>query len=70
MAVGAACRRRLRCDARSGVARRNSLESELDELKKRKDFMRLPEYEKRRDEIVIEIARVSRKIRTEQAGRS
>jgi len=25
---------------------------------------------KRRDEIVIEIARVSRKIRTEQAGRS
>ena len=32
--------------------------------------MRLAEYEKRRDEIVIEIARVSRKIRTEQAGRS
>jgi len=30
------------------VARRNSLESELDELKKRKDFMRLAEYEKRR----------------------
>ncbi len=52
------------------VARRNSLESELDELKKRKDFMRLAEYEKRRDEIVIEIARVSRKIRTEQVGRS
>jgi hypothetical protein len=52
------------------VARRNALESELDELKKRKDFMRLPEYEKRRDEVIIEIARVSRKIRTEQAGRS
>ena len=52
------------------VARRNALESELDELKKRKDFMRLAEYEKRRDEVVIEIARVSRKIRTEQAGRS
>src|SRR5688500_5271909 len=48
------------------VARRNSLESELDELKKRKDFMRLPAYEKRRDEIVIDIARVSRKMRTEQ----
>ena len=52
------------------VARRNALESELDELKKRKDFMRLADYEKRRDEIVIDIARVSRKIRTEQAGRS
>jgi hypothetical protein len=52
------------------VARRNALESELDELKKRKDFMRLAEYEKRRDEVIIEIARVSRKIRTEQAGRS
>ena len=52
------------------VARRNALESELDELKKRKDFMRLAEYEKRRDDVIIEIARVSRKIRTEQAGRS
>jgi hypothetical protein len=52
------------------VARRNALESELDELKKRKDFMRLPDYEKRRDDVIIEIARVSRKIRTEQAGRS
>jgi hypothetical protein len=52
------------------VARRNALESELDELKKRKDFMRVAEYEKRRDEVIIEIARVSRKIRTEQAGRS
>jgi len=52
------------------VARRNALESELDELKKRKDFMRLAEYEKRRDDVIIEIARVSRKIRTEQAGKS
>jgi hypothetical protein len=52
------------------VARRNSLESELDELKKRKEFMRAGDYDKRRDEIVIEISRVSRKIRTEQAGRS
>ena len=31
--------------------------------------MRLAEYQKRRDEVIIEIARVSRKIRTEQAGR-
>jgi hypothetical protein len=52
------------------VARRNALEAELDELKKRKDFMRPNEYEKRRDEVIIEIARVSRRIRTEQAGRS
>jgi hypothetical protein len=52
------------------VARRNALESELDELKKRKDFMRAGDYEKRRDDVIIEIARVSRKIRTEQAGRS
>jgi hypothetical protein len=52
------------------VARRNALESELDELKKRKDFMRAQEYDKRRDEVIIEIARISRKIRTEQAGRS
>jgi hypothetical protein len=52
------------------VARRNALESELDELKKRRDFMRAGDYEKRRDEVVIEIARISRKIRTEQAGRS
>ena len=28
------------------------------------------DYDKRRDEIVIEIARVSRKMRAEQAGRS
>ena len=33
-------------------------EGELDELKKRKDFMRAGDYDKRRDEIVIEIARV------------
>jgi hypothetical protein len=52
------------------VARRNALESELDELKKRKDFMRLSEYEKRRDDVIIEIARVSKKIRTEQTKRS
>src|SRR5690349_4844974 len=52
------------------VARRNALESELDELKKRKGFMPLSEYEKRRDDVIIEIARVSRKIRTEQAGKS
>ena len=32
--------------------------------------MRLSEYEKRRDDVIIEIARVSRKIRIEQAGRS
>jgi hypothetical protein len=52
------------------VARRNALESELDELKKRKDFMRLSEYEKRRDDVIIEIARVSRQIRIEQSKRS
>ena len=56
--------------------RRRQIEAEMTRLslpknlKKRKDFMRAGDYDKRRDEIVIEIARVSRRIRTEQAGRS
>lgn len=52
------------------INRRNVLEAEFDELKRRRSFMPAGDYEKRRDEILIEIARLSRRIRAEQQKRS
>lgn len=52
------------------INRRNVLEAEFDELKRRRSFMPPGDYEKRREELLIEIARVSRRIRAEQAKRS
>jgi hypothetical protein len=48
------------------INRRNVLEGEFDELKRRRTFMPPGDYEKQRDLLLIEIARVSRLIRAEQ----
>jgi hypothetical protein len=52
------------------ISRRNALELEFDELKRRRGFMPTGDYEKQRDQILIEIARVSRQIRIEERKRS
>jgi hypothetical protein len=52
------------------ISRRNALELEFDELKRRRSFMPGGDYEKQRDQILIDIARVSRQIRTEERKRS
>ena len=52
------------------INRRNVLESEFDELKRRRSFITAADYDKRRDDLLIEIARVSRRIRAEQSKRS
>lgn len=52
------------------ISRRNALELEFDELKRRKNFMPGADYDKQRDTILIDIARVSRQIRTEERKRS
>lgn len=52
------------------ISRRNALETQFDELKRRRGFMPSGDYEKQRDIVLIEIARVSRQIRTEERKRS
>jgi hypothetical protein len=52
------------------ISRRNALELEFDELKRRRSFMPGGDYEKQRDQILIDIARVSRQIRSEERKRS
>jgi hypothetical protein len=52
------------------ISRRNALELDFDELKKRRGFMPSGDYERQRDQILIDIARVSRQIRTEERKRS
>jgi hypothetical protein len=52
------------------ISRRNALELDFDELKKRRSFMPAGDYEKQRDQILIDIARISRQIRTEERKRS
>ncbi len=52
------------------ISRRNILESQFDDLKRRRSFMPAGDYEKQRDTLLIEIARVSRRIRLEQQKRS
>lgn len=48
------------------INRRNVLEGEFDELKRRRSFMPPGDYEKQRDLLLIEISRISRLIRGEQ----
>lgn len=48
------------------INRRNVLEGEFDELKRRRSFMPPGDYEKQRDLLLVEIARISRLIRAEQ----
>ena len=45
------------------IGRRNTLESELDELRRKKGFMPAPDYGRELERVVVEIARVSRDIR-------
>ena len=52
------------------ISRRNALELDFDELKKRRSFMPAGDYEKERDQILINIARISRQIRSEERKRS
>ncbi len=52
------------------INRRNTLESEFDELKRRREFMPAGDYEKQRDILLIDIARISHQIRLEQSRRS
>jgi hypothetical protein len=52
------------------INRRNVLEGEFDELKRRRSFMPPGDYEKERDRLLIDIARISRQIRLEQVKRS
>jgi hypothetical protein len=46
------------------IGRRNLLESELEELKRKRQFMPKGDYERELERVVIAIARVSREIRT------
>lgn len=48
------------------INRRNILEGEFDELKRRRSFMPPGDYEKQRDLLLIEISRISRLVRAEQ----
>jgi hypothetical protein len=52
------------------ISRRNALESQFEDLKRRRSFIPAIDYEKQRDALLIEIARVSRQIRLEQQKRS
>jgi hypothetical protein len=52
------------------ISRRNALELDFDELKKRRGFMPSTDYDKQRDQILIGIARISRQIRAEERKRS
>jgi hypothetical protein len=52
------------------ISRRNALEVEFEELKKRRGFMPAVDYEKQRDTVLIAIARISRQIRVEERKRS
>lgn len=46
------------------IGRRNLLESELEELKRKRQFMPKGDYERELERVVIAIARISREIRT------
>ncbi len=46
------------------IGRRNLLESELEELKRKRQFMPTGDYERELERVVIAIARISREIRT------
>ncbi len=52
------------------ISRRNVLESQFDDLKRRRSFIPAGDYEKQRDALLIDIARISRQIRLEQQKRS
>jgi hypothetical protein len=52
------------------INRRNTLENDFDELKRRRDFMPAGDYEKQRDSILIDIARISHQIRLQQSKSS
>jgi hypothetical protein len=52
------------------INRRNNLEIDFDELKRRREFMPAGDYEKQRDQILIDIARISHQIRLQQHGSS
>lgn len=45
------------------IGRRNTLETELDELRRKKGFMPEPDYARELERVIIDIARVSRDIR-------
>jgi hypothetical protein len=52
------------------INRRNTLEGEFDELKRKREFMPAGDYEKQRDNLLLDIARISHQIRLEQSRRS
>ena len=52
------------------INRRNQLEVEFDELKRKRSFMPAGDYEKQRDTLLIDISRISHEIRLEQQKRS
>jgi hypothetical protein len=52
------------------INRRNSLEADFDDLKRKRSFMPAGDYEKARDQLLIEISRISHEIRLEQRKRS
>jgi hypothetical protein len=52
------------------INRRNSLEADFDDLKRKRSFMPAGDYEKQRDQLLIEISRISHEIRLEQRKRS
>jgi hypothetical protein len=52
------------------INRRNSLEADFDDLKRKRTFMPAGDYEKQRDQLLIEISRISHAIRLEQRKRS
>jgi hypothetical protein len=52
------------------INRRNTLEADFDDLKRKRTFMPAGDYEKQRDTLLIAIARISHEIRLEQRKRS
>ena len=52
------------------INRRNTLENDFDELKRRREFMPSGDYEKQRDTLLIDIARISHQIRSQQSSSS
>jgi hypothetical protein len=52
------------------INRRNALEADFDDLKRKRSFMPAGDYEKQRDQLLIELARISQGIRLEQRKRS
>ena len=52
------------------INRRNALENDFDELKRRREFMPAGDYEKQRDLLLIDIARISHQIRQQQTSSS